>query len=77
MLISIALTALLAPIGTLANPIQIHESPYAIKETHFVPTKWERIGEAPGNHVVNLRIGLKQSRFEELERHLWEGKIFN
>lgn len=30
------------------------------------------MGPAPGNAVLDLRIGLKQSKWEELERHLYE-----
>jgi len=30
------------------------------------------IGAAPKDHIINLRIALKQSRFDELERHLYE-----
>lgn len=45
---------------------------YAVKETHFVPPSFTRIGDAPQNHRIRLALGLKQSRYEELERQLWE-----
>jgi tripeptidyl-peptidase-1 len=48
-------------------------SPYAVKETHPVPKRWLEIGPAPGEHKIILQIGLKQSRFDELEQHLYEG----
>ena len=48
-------------------------SPYKLKETHNVPQQWERVGPAPKDHVIHLNIGLKQSNFDELERHLYEG----
>ncbi|KAK5015812.1 hypothetical protein LTR60_002699, partial [Cryomyces antarcticus] len=47
-------------------------SPYAVKDSHFVPPKWSRVGPAPADHTINLQIGLKQSQFDELERHLFE-----
>ncbi|KAA6413001.1 MAG: tripeptidyl peptidase [Lasallia pustulata] len=33
---------------------------------------WTRVGPAPADHRINLQIGLKQSQFDELERHLYE-----
>lgn len=47
---------------------------YAVKDKHHVPRLWKRIRPAPEQHVLNLQIGLKQSRFDELERHLYEGE---
>jgi len=47
-------------------------SPYAVKETHPVPQKWARVGPAPHNQHIDLQIGLRQSQFDELERHLYE-----
>ncbi|OCL15233.1 subtilisin-like protein [Glonium stellatum] len=46
--------------------------PYAIKETHRVPRKWAKLSRANASDIINLQIGLKQTRFEELERHLYE-----
>jgi hypothetical protein len=48
-------------------------SSYQLKEYHHVPRSWSRIGAAPPDHIINLRIGLAQSRFDELERSLYEG----
>ena len=70
MLTSITFTALLAIVA--ATPVRVR-SPYTVKETHPVPSKWSRTGPAPGHHLINLQIGLKQSKFDELERHLYEG----
>jgi len=68
-----ALVALLAFVNTtIGSPIRAR-SPYAVKDTHHVPRKWSRVGPAPSNHVIHLQIGLKQSQFDELERHLYEG----
>jgi tripeptidyl-peptidase-1 len=54
------------------SPIKAR-SAYAIKETHFVPQKWRQVGGASEDFVIHLNIGLKQSNFDELERHLYEG----
>ena len=50
-------------------------SPLAVKDSHFVPSKWTNVGDAPGNHVIELRIGVKQGDFDALEKHLYEGEI--
>ena len=63
---------LLAASASLASPVK-SRSPYAVKETHFVPAKWNRIASPPADHLISLQIGLKQSQFKELERHLYEG----
>ncbi|KAI4131479.1 MAG: hypothetical protein LQ338_001221 [Usnochroma carphineum] len=53
------------------SPIQSRPT-YAVKDSHHVPRKWSRVSEAPPNSIVKLEIALKQSRFEELEKHLYE-----
>lgn len=45
---------------------------YAVMDSHIVPAKWSRVSAAPADHTISLNIGLKQSRFEELERQLYE-----
>lgn len=45
---------------------------YAVKSSHFVPSEWLQVGRAEADHPINLRIGLKQAAFHELERHLYE-----
>lgn len=55
-----------------ASPLRAR-SDYQVKEHFHAPRSWSRIGRAPSEHVINLQIGLKQSRFSELERHLYEG----
>ncbi|KAL1796187.1 hypothetical protein ACET3X_004727 [Alternaria dauci] len=55
----------------LASPIQAR-SPYVIKETHHVPREWTKLERAHGSKTIQLQIGLKQGRFEELDRHLRE-----
>jgi tripeptidyl-peptidase-1 len=48
-------------------------TPYSVKETHSVPSKWGQIGRVDPSHMLHLQIGLKQGNFDELERHLYEG----
>jgi len=68
-LLSIATAAAQAVVG---SPIR-SRTPYTIKETHYVPRKWSQVGRAPEGLTITLNIGLKQSQFDELERHLYEG----
>jgi len=56
----------------LGNPVSSRSS-YAVRERHVVPKGWTRTGPAPADAIVDLRIALKQSRFNELEAHLLEG----
>jgi tripeptidyl-peptidase I len=65
---------ILAAIVNLANCSPVRGwSPYVVKDVHNPPSRWRKIGPAPGDHVLNLQIGLKQDRFHELERKLYEG----
>jgi tripeptidyl-peptidase-1 len=56
-----------------SSPAGVREG-YVVKERHHVPRQWRRVSSAPAQHLIELSIGLKQSRFSELERHLYEGK---
>lgn len=66
----------LITIATLSTAYgsRLNSRPYAVKERHVVPKHWTRLGRAPANTVLELQIALKQSKFDELERHLNEGK---
>jgi tripeptidyl-peptidase-1 len=66
------LVATFAARNVLATPIA--RSPYVVKETHSVPKEWLRQGRSHGGKTIQLQIGLKQGRFEELDRQLSEGK---
>jgi tripeptidyl-peptidase I len=71
----IASTALLVALATQlahATPIKAR-SEYAVKESHFVPRGWSLTGKPSPKHTINLSIAVKQSQFDELERHLYEG----
>ncbi|KAI8938687.1 hypothetical protein NX059_004554 [Plenodomus lindquistii] len=54
----------------LATPIA--RSPYVVKETHHVPKGWQKLERSHGGKTIELQIGLKQGRFDELDRHLSE-----
>ena len=58
-------------IAVTASPVR---STYAVKDRHYVPSRWSKVQRAPADHLINLQIGLKQSQFDELERHLYEGR---
>ena len=71
---SLLLLALIALNAVFASPVSLHhKSAYAVKEIHHVPKQWSRVSSAPADHVLNLKIALKQNQFDELERHLYEG----
>ncbi len=44
-----------------------------LKDSHEVPMVSSRVGSAHLDFLVTLRIGLKQSQFDELEEQLYEG----
>ncbi|KAL1970125.1 hypothetical protein VTN77DRAFT_6530 [Rasamsonia byssochlamydoides] len=56
----------------LASVASALTSPYRPKEFHPVPRGWTEIGPAPPTHTIALQIGLKQHRFDELEKALYE-----
>jgi hypothetical protein len=45
---------------------------YLLKDSHEVPMAWSRVAPAHPGILVILQIGLKQSRFDELENKLFE-----
>ncbi|KAJ9655304.1 hypothetical protein H2198_005833 [Neophaeococcomyces mojaviensis] len=71
---SAALAALLSFQVAIAKPLTPLRlrSPPAVKETHFVPRGWAATGEPTPDHVLDIKIGLKNKRFAELEQHLYE-----
>ena len=73
-LYSVSLALLAASTTILSSPIH-SRTEYAVKDTHNVPQKWYEVSRAPGNKLLHLQIGLKQSQFDELERHLYEGML--
>lgn len=56
----------------LSSPVR-SRSLYSVKDTHRVPDNWLCVGRASKDYKIRLRIGLKQHRFDELERQLYEG----
>ncbi|KAK0230450.1 tripeptidyl peptidase A [Armillaria fumosa] len=45
---------------------------YVVKERIVPPREWILDGLPLSNHIVELRVGLRQSDFDALERHLYE-----
>lgn len=70
---SALLAAALAAQAIIASPMRAR-SPYAVKETHYAPREWTKLERANGGSLVQLQIGLKQGKMDELLRHLDEGK---
>jgi hypothetical protein len=58
----------------IASPVA-RRSDLVVKDYHPAPPAWANIGAPPAEHMLRLSIGLTQSRFSELERHLYEGKM--
>jgi tripeptidyl-peptidase-1 len=61
--------------AVFCSPVQ-KRAGYTVKETHYVPQKWSKVGKAADDFMIHLNIGLKQNNFEELDRHLYEGMLF-
>ncbi len=66
-------TLLLSAEAVYGSPVRARSS-YAVKDTHFAPARWTNVGAPAADHMIKLTVGLKQSKFDELERHLNEGK---
>lgn len=45
---------------------------HKVKESVSPPRGWTKAAPAPADHTIELRIGLPQPNFSELERHLYE-----
>ena len=69
---SVSLAFFVLTTSVLSSPVRVR-SPYVVKDKHHVPNRWSNIGAAPADKFINLHIGLRQSQFNELERHLYEG----
>ncbi len=70
--VSALFTIAAAAQAVLGTSIQSRTA-YAVKGKHPVPRQWTQIGRAPREQVIYMQIGVKQDRFSELERHLFEG----
>ena len=67
-----ALAFILSLPVTSASPVPAR-TPYVVKDNHPVPSGWEIIARPPSDDYIHLQIGLKHGRFDELERHLYQG----
>ncbi|EMD34382.1 hypothetical protein CERSUDRAFT_107569 [Gelatoporia subvermispora B] len=65
-------STILSSFGTAASPLYGRADLAVKHEWALVPHKWEWQGPAPANHHVDLRIGLKQGKLDELIATLYE-----
>lgn len=57
--------------AVLAAPLE-GRTDYSLFSSHHAPKEWQKLSKADPSHMIGLRIGLKQNKFDELERHLYE-----
>jgi tripeptidyl-peptidase-1 len=67
-LLSIALLGL----STATRLAPLRSRRYVVKERHSVPRDFAWESDVPADHQIRLQVALKQNRFNELERHLYE-----
>lgn len=68
------LSIAIAAQAVFGSPVQ-KRAGYSVKETHYVPQKWSKVGKAADDFMIHLHLGLKQSNFDELDRQLYEGML--
>ncbi|ETI25224.1 hypothetical protein G647_04597 [Cladophialophora carrionii CBS 160.54] len=68
---ALSLLSCFQPSLVAAGPVT-RRSDLVVKDFHRAPRAWTNLGRAPTEHLIHLTIGLSQSRFDELERHLYE-----
>lgn len=74
-LLPAAIAAFLSLDLALASAVLQHKPRfpnYTVKETHIVPRGWSEVGEPHPDQILDIKIGIKNKRFAELERHLYE-----
>ena len=69
---ALALLACFQTSFVAAGPVT-RRSDIVVKDYHRAPRAWANRGPAPTEHLMHLTIGITQTRFAELERHLYEG----
>jgi tripeptidyl-peptidase-1 len=67
-LMSVALLGL----STATRLAPLRSRRYVVKERHHVPRDFTWESDAPADQQIRLQVALKQDRFNELERHLYE-----
>lgn len=57
----------------LATPLARRWDDFEVKHAWVdIPAGWERHADAPRDHVLNLKISLKQDKFDDLIDHLYQ-----
>lgn len=70
----IGVVLLIQVLAIVASPIDsLRPYKYAVKDRHLAPVGWSVITLAPQDHLLHISIGLKQDRFHELEKILYQG----
>ena len=59
-------------LAALAVALPAKDTAHKVKESILPPRGWTKSQSAPADHIIELRIGLPQPNFAELERHLYE-----
>ncbi|KAI0737699.1 tripeptidyl peptidase A [Daedaleopsis nitida] len=59
-------------LATAAAALPSKDAVHKVKESILPPRGWTQSSPAPADHVIELRIALPQSNFEQLEKHLYE-----
>jgi tripeptidyl-peptidase-1 len=72
MWMSLLLSVALLGFSTAIPLAPLRSRRYVLKETHRVPREFIWESDAPADHKIRLQIALKQDKFNELERHLYE-----
>ncbi|KAH8829183.1 subtilisin-like protein [Flagelloscypha sp. PMI_526] len=54
------------------SPPEKRDWVYERRDTAILPRGWKQVAPAPDSMLIKLRIALPQSRFDELENHLYE-----
>ncbi|KIJ54290.1 hypothetical protein M422DRAFT_775435 [Sphaerobolus stellatus SS14] len=68
----LAIVLALAAFGVSASPLHASESFQLKHSWEKIPNGWEVHSIPPPDHLINLRIGLKESKIDELIGHLYE-----
>lgn len=60
-------------IGSTTSSGLSSRSSYTVQDKHHVPSNWARVARASADYEIELHIGLRQARFDELDQRLFEG----
>ncbi|QDS69534.1 hypothetical protein FKW77_007609 [Venturia effusa] len=70
--LSSLVTTLTLACGVITSPSAQLANKYAVKSSHHVPRDWKRVAPAPADLIINLQIGLRQGKADEVLQTLKE-----